>query len=162
MTRAEAEALIASLPPVPLAMLTGLWSGRAVATGHPVDELLRASSWFGKEFGSAEVVHPLVHDGAFGRYRLNPGRVPLRLARRLRLARLPGAAAAFRLIGPLLATSRPRARLRMVEDGGIPTAAMIYDQLPVIDVFRRVDADAVMGRMDERGQPPAFFLLTRT
>jgi hypothetical protein len=161
MTPAEAEALFAGLPPVPLAMLTGLWRGRAVATGHPVDELLRASAWFGKDFESAEAVHPLVHDGAFGRYRLNPGLVPLRLARRLGLARLPGAAAAFRLIGPLLATRRPRARLRMVEDGGTPTAAMIYDQLPVIDVFRRVDADTVMGRMDERGQPPAFFLLTR-
>ena len=161
MTPAEAEALFAGLPPAPVAMLTGFWRGRSVATGHPVDELLAASSWYGKDFESAEAVHPLVREGAFGRYRLNPGLVPLGLARRLGLARLPGAAAAFRLPGPVMATRRPRARLRTVDDRGCLTAAIIYDQRPIVDVFRKVDDDTVMGRMDERGQAPAFFVLTR-
>jgi hypothetical protein len=146
---------------VPIDMLRGFWRGRAVETGHPVDELLRASCWTGKEFLSNDVVHPLVHDGAFGRYRLNPGLVPLGLARRLGLAGWPGARTVFRALGPLLATRRPKARLRLVDDGGVTTAAMIYDQRPIVDVFRRVDGDTVMGRMDERGQAPAFFSLTR-
>ena len=161
MSPEAAEALFAALGPVPVEMLTGFWRGRALATGHAIDELLRASSWIGKEFAAPDEVHPLVHEGAFGRYRLDPGRVPLNLARRLGLARLPGAPAVFRLLGPLLATRRPRARLRMVEDRGVTTAAMIYDQRPIIDVFRKIDGDTVMGRMDERGQPPAFFVLTR-
>jgi hypothetical protein len=38
---------------------------------------------------------------------------------------------------------------------------MVYDQRPIIDVFREVDADTVMGRMDERGKRPAFFVLSR-
>jgi hypothetical protein len=74
------------------------------------------------------------------------------------LARRGGVA---RVLGPLLATKAPRARLRMVEDRGIATAAMVYDQRPIIDVFREIDGDTVMGRMDERGQPPAFFVLSR-
>jgi hypothetical protein len=161
MRPAEAEALFLSLGSVPVERLTGFWRGRSVETGHSVDELLRASGWIGKEFLSAEDVHPLVLEGAFGRYRMNPGRVPLRIARRLGLARWPGMREVVRGVGPLLATKAPRARLRMVEDRGTVTAAMIYDQRPIIDVFRAVDADTVMGRMDERGESPAFFVLSR-
>jgi len=162
-TSPEAAArLFESLGPVPLEMLRGFWRGRAVATGHAVDELLRVSGWIGKEFLSAEAVHPLVHEGAFGRYRLNPGIAPLSLARVLGLARLPGASSLFRMLGPVLSTRSPRARLRLLCDGGIVTTAMVYDQLPIIDVFREVDADTVMGRMDERGaERPAYFVLTR-
>jgi len=161
MSPEGAEALFATLGPVPLGMLAGFWRGRAVETGHAVDELLRESSWIGKDFLAPDEVHPLVHDGAFGRYRINPGLVPLGPARALGLARLPGARTLFRLLGPLLSTRRPRARLRMVDDRGCLTAAMIYDQRPIIDVFRKVDDGIVMGRMDERGQRPAFFVLTR-
>ena len=39
---------------------------------------------------------------------------------------------------------------------------MIYDQLPVNDVFRRLDDDTVLGAMDLRGSAtPYFFVLTR-
>jgi len=158
----DAEALFSRLPPVSTDALTGFWRGRVVDTGHPYDSMLRASCWIGKEFLAPERVHPLVHEGAFGRLRLDPGRIPLRLARALGLAHWPGARAVARIAGPLFATSRPRARLRTVLDGDEPTAAMIYDQRPIIDVFRRVDAATVMGRMDEKGaHRPAFFLLTR-
>jgi hypothetical protein len=39
---------------------------------------------------------------------------------------------------------------------------MVYDALPIIDVFRRVGPDVVLGAMDMRGLPaPFFFLLER-
>jgi len=39
---------------------------------------------------------------------------------------------------------------------------MIYDQLPINDVFRRVSDDAVVGAMDLKGSPsPYFFVLRR-
>ena len=45
---------------------------------------------------------------------------------------------------------------------GVATAAMVYDTLPIIDVFRRVTADRVLGLMDLRGlTEPFFFLLDR-
>lgn len=161
MRPAEAEALFLSLGPVGVERLTGFWRGRSVETGHPVNDLLRISGWIGKEFLSGEAVHPLVHEGAFGRYRMNPGLVPLGLIRALGMARWPWMAGAVLIAGPLLATNVPRARLRMIDDRGTLTAAMVYDQRPIIDVFRAVDAGTVMGRMDERGQAPAFFVLHR-
>ena len=45
---------------------------------------------------------------------------------------------------------------------GTPSATMIYDQLPINDVFRRIDADSVLGVMDYKGMAqPFFFLLHR-
>ena len=62
----------------------------------------------------------------------------------------------------LVTTSKPRARLRSVEHRGVQTAAMVYDALPIIDVFRRVSARTVLGLMDLRGLPdPFFFVLHR-
>lgn len=39
---------------------------------------------------------------------------------------------------------------------------MVYDDLPIIDMFRRVDARTVLGVMDMRAMPlPYFFVLRR-
>ena len=39
---------------------------------------------------------------------------------------------------------------------------MIYDQLPINDVFRKLDDDAVLGVMDSKVlKDPFFFKLTR-
>jgi hypothetical protein len=44
----------------------------------------------------------------------------------------------------------------------VATAAMLYDRLPIVDVFRRLDATTLLGLMDARGIPqPFFFRLTR-
>ena len=39
---------------------------------------------------------------------------------------------------------------------------MIYDRQPIVDHFRRIDDDRVLGLMEMRGmERPFFFLLTR-
>ena len=39
---------------------------------------------------------------------------------------------------------------------------MIYDRQPIVDHFRKVDSDRVLGLMEMRGmERPFFFLLTR-
>ncbi|MFC0040826.1 DUF4334 domain-containing protein [Actinomadura rayongensis] len=54
------------------------------------------------------------------------------------------------------------ARLREVTYRGVPSAAMIYDTQPIIDHFRRVTDDVVLGAMDAKGQPHVlYFHLTR-
>jgi hypothetical protein len=69
---------------------------------------------------------------------------------------------AFGRLRPLLYTNEPKARLRTIEHRGVSTAAMVYDALPIIDVFRRIGPDVVLGAMDMRGLPaPFFFLLER-
>ena len=58
-----------------------------------------------------------------------------------------------------LRTAKPRARLRMVEYRGTVGAAMVYDDIAVIDHFRRLDENTVLGAMDQRGSEQTFFFL---
>jgi hypothetical protein len=37
-------------------------------------------------------------------------------------------------------THHPQARLRVVGHRGVSSAAMLYDHLPIVDIFRRLDA----------------------
>ncbi len=160
----EALAFYDSLAPVGVEAMLGAWRGAGIPTGGPFDGLLENLGWHGKRFESTESVHPLVFAGARGRLvSVDPGRVPLGLAAR-HGPRFTGRATAiaFRMLLPLLATRRPRARLRPVEYRGVVSAAMVYDQLPIVDAFRAIDDDTLVGAMDLRGlAEPYLFSLRR-
>ncbi|MDD9205499.1 DUF4334 domain-containing protein [Georgenia sp. 10Sc9-8] len=161
-TSAQALAFFDSLPAVAVAELTGAWRGNEVPTGHRLDGLLGAFGWRGKHVASPEDVHPLVFETLGSLYSINPAVVPLGVVLRFPGAlRSAAAQRAFRLLRGALRTSRPRARLRMTEHRGVLTATMIYDTLPVHDVFRRVDADTVLGVMDARGMHEPFVFALR-
>ena len=151
------------LPAVTPDAMTGSWRGSELPTGHPLDGLLALYGWRGKRFGDAETVDPLVFDRDGEPVAIHPGLLPLGVALSLpRIARTEAARGLFRLILPLIATRLPKARLRTVEHRGQASAAMIYDDLPIIDHFRRVDDTRRLGLMDLRQTPqPFFFLLTR-
>jgi hypothetical protein len=51
--------------------------------------------------------------------------------------------------------------LRPVAFRGKTSAAMIYDRLPIIDHFRKIDDEAVMGIMDHKGRIEVYFYLER-
>jgi hypothetical protein len=52
--------------------------------------------------------------------------------------------------------------VRVVTHRGVASAALIYDALPIVDVFRRVDDETLVGLMDMRGlDAPFAFLLAR-
>jgi|AntRauMFilla1563_2_1112583.scaffolds.fasta_scaffold08494_2 hypothetical protein len=160
----ETLAYFDTLAPAALSDMVGAWRGTGIPTGGPFDGLLENVGWHGKRFDSVDDGHPLVF--ADGRQRLvsiNPGRMPISLAARHGQHFLgPVTRIAFRMLRPVLVTRRPRARLRSVEYRGVVTAAMSYDQLPIIDVFRSVDADTLMGAMDMRGlKQPYLFVLRR-
>ncbi len=161
-TQKEALEFFDSLPPVAVDALTGRWRGSGLPTGHPMDGLLEEYGWYGKEFLSADSVHPLLFvDGSGAIVAVDSRFVPVSLMlnppQKNRLLR-----ALFGLTRPILRTTKPRARLRMTEYRGQVSATMIYDFLPINDVFRRVDADTVLGLMDLRGMAlPFFFILRR-
>jgi hypothetical protein len=165
-TLTGALGLVDSLAPVAVGEMTGAWRGSGLPTGHPFDGLLERFGWHGKRFEGPDGGHPLVFRGRGGSlFSLDPGRVPLRLvhlvAARPHLARLPFLPRLFRAVAPLLRTTSPRSRLRMVEYRGVVSAAMVYDALPALDAFRRVDPDTVVGAMDLRGVPQPFFFVLR-
>jgi hypothetical protein len=152
------------LPAVRVEDLVGAWRGSELSTGNPLDGLLGRFGWHGKRFAGPDDAHPLLFDdGRGGVLAINPGLLPLPLVLRWpALFRNAVAAALFRLALPVLRTRRPRARLRMTEYRGVLSATMVYDALPVHDVFRRVDGDTVLGLMDARGLARPFaFLLVR-
>ena len=152
-----------SLPPVTTTSLHGVWRGSGVPTGHPLDGVLEHLGWYGKKFDDDERVHPLLFRTRRGLTSINPARVPFDVV----LGAAPllhGAPAAglFALARPLMSTRRPRARLRDVRYRGVVSAGMVYDDVPVIDAFRSVDDDTVLGAMDARGMPqPYLFQLHR-
>lgn len=160
----EALAYFDSLPVVAPDEMRGRWRGSGLPTGSPLDGLLEAYGWYGKECLDDETVHPLLFTDRSGRPRpVDPSLLPLGVLRDyagfLQFWPLRTALSSLR---PLLHTRRPRARLREVAHRGVVTAAIVYDSLPIIDVFRAVGDDVRLGAMDMRGLPfPYLFVLRR-
>ncbi len=144
-----------ALPPVPIDFMLGLWTGAEFPSGHPMDGLLSNSGWYGKRFKDAESVDPLLFDNANGEgfFLVDPAKM---FGRR-------GAAASGKVAEQqtTLETKEPKARLRMMEYRGKVSATMIYDQLPINDMFRQVDQNTVLGAMDLRGVPQTYFFVLR-
>lgn len=139
----------------------GRWVGSGFPTHHPMDGLLETFGWYGKAFLSPDDVHPLLFRRGDDVVSLTPRFLPVA---RLWRVPLPRAAWLNTLALPLkflLQTRRGRARLRLLEHRGQVSATMIYDDLPIHDVFRRLDDVTVLGLMDLKGMPQPFFFRLR-
>jgi 15-cis-phytoene desaturase len=160
----DALAYFDALAPVQPAFLQGEWLGEECPTGHPFDGLLTAYGWHGKRFDAMGMAHPLLFGSTGHVFEVQPrwpfACIPLVL-------RFPGLKEerVARWLRPLLAllrTHRPRASVRMIEHRGSIGAAMLYDEVPVVDFFRRVDENTVLGLMELKGlDVPYFFALRR-
>lgn len=168
----SASALFDAAPAVSAEAMIGLWRGAELPTGHPMDGNLERSGWWGKQFVDAETVHPLLFPTGDGTalWPMNPALAFTGLG----ASKLPGfdrmpVARSITAMRPVLAARGPKARLRTARYRGVDTATMVYDQLPINDMFRRLDGGsidepvgAVLGAMDMRGfTRPYFFVLRR-
>jgi hypothetical protein len=163
-TTEEAMELFDSLEPVDVGFMIGNWKGEGFHTNHPMDGLLEAYHWYGKRFESPEDVHPLVFSTLRGGLAIvNPAflRPSFGLMDRVPMPKSAMAGRIFQALIPFLKTSRSRARLRMTTYRGKSSATMIYDKLPINDVFRKIDQDAVFGVMDLKGMKSPFFFILR-
>ena len=126
-----------------LSLLTGRWHGSELKTGNPMEGKLEASGWYGKEFLNPEDVHPLLFKAKDSS--IFPGN-PIQVIKS----------------GNLEPADGTKARIRMVEYRGKVSTAMIYDDLPIYDHFRKVDDQTVFGIMDLKGlKAPYFFYLQK-
>ncbi len=161
----EAIALFDCLDPVDLEWMFGCWKGAEFSTRHPMDGFLEPLGWYGKEFVNPECVHPLLFSsGKNDTFKVAADPQVLSLVIRL----LPILKNTNKRILEMLRwtlftqkTESSQARLRMVEYRGKLSATMIYDRLPICDVFRKVDDRTVLGWMDLKEWPPFFFTLTK-
>ena len=162
-TTEAALAFFDSLPAVEVATMIGSWRGKGVETGHPMDGLLERVGWHGKRFTGPDGAHPLVFEQTKGGvFSVNPAMIPVGFVlRHPDLFRYPLATRLLRAFALVLRTDQPKARLRMTEYRGVVSATMIYDSLPIIDIFRKVDDDTVLGAMDLRFTPQPFFFVLR-
>jgi hypothetical protein len=170
-TTADALALFDDAPAVEPEFMIGTWRGAEMPTGHPLDGLLAASGWWGKQFVDEETVHPLLFPTTDGTalWALDPALAfgGLGVITRIgtsttRLLTRRNVTKPIQALRPVLRARAPKARLRTTRYRGVDTATMLYDQLPVNDVFRRLGRDTVLGAMDLRGSgPPYFFMLRR-
>ncbi|MFW6237423.1 MAG: DUF4334 domain-containing protein [Desulfosudaceae bacterium] len=163
-TTEEALAIFDSLQRVETDFMRGTWQGAGFPTEHFLDGVLEACHWYGKRFDSPELVHPLLFTARSGRLiRVNPRLVMpgMRLIKYLPFLKSGWMGRIFQFCLPLFATRRSRARLRSTNYRGESSATMIYDQLPINDIFRKVDADTVLGAMDMKGSSRPFFFVLR-
>ena len=116
---ADLDALWESLDPVTVEDVLGRWRGGDFATGHVVSTVLTKVRWHGKWFDSPSEVTPIVcRDDAEELYANEK------------------------------AAGGGGASLWPVEFRGEVTATMVYDRLPVLDHFKRVDDHTLMGIMN--------------
>tara|TARA_R110000850_G_scaffold85460_4_gene183839 strand:+ start:6256 stop:6807 length:552 start_codon:yes stop_codon:yes gene_type:complete len=163
-TADEALALFDSLPAVPPDAMIGSWRGAGFPTAHPLDGVLEAFHWYGKRFVDLENVHPLIFTSRSGKHwSINPvWALPLvGILAGERIPKWRWLGTLFQWLLPVFSTRRSRARLRATEYRGLSSATMSYDNLPINDVFRQIDADTMLGAMDLKGMARPFFFILR-
>ncbi|GJF09520.1 hypothetical protein NGTWS0302_04630 [Mycolicibacterium cyprinidarum] len=169
-TTVDALALFDSCPAVEPEFMIGTWHGLELPTHHRLDGMLAASGWWGKAFLDSETVHPLLFRTSDGKalWALNPTLAfgGLGLATKIPALKRQNFTGTIAALKPAVQARGPKARLRTTRYRGVDTATMIYDQLPINDVFRRLDdsagSESVLGAMDLRGiTTPYFFVLQR-
>jgi len=138
-----------SLPPVEPIEIVGLWQGRGIPAGHPLDGVLENLGWFGKRFrADMRADASLFGTRERGLIAIDPARIPLRLALRFhKVGRTGAARILFSYLQRGLQASGPVAFLRIMRFAGAESAAMVYDEQPIAGYFRRFDEGKIMGVM---------------
>jgi hypothetical protein len=151
------------LPPIEPRELVGLWQRRGIPAAHPFDGVLENLGWFGKRFMPNMRVDALLFGSGERRLTaIDPKWIPLGLALRFnRLGRTRAARNLFSYLKRRLRARGPVASLKIILFGGVESAAMVYDDQPIIDHFRRIDEERIMGAMTIKGDQ-RIYLRTRT
>ncbi|WP_370360334.1 DUF4334 domain-containing protein [Shinella sumterensis] len=137
----------------------GLWRGRSIPSGHPFDGVLENLGWFGKRFTSDLRADALLfRSGERRLVAIDPRWIPLRLALGFHyLGKTRAARNLFSYLQRRLRASGPVASVQMLSFDGLASAAMVYDEQPIVDYFRRIDGERVMGAMVISGDDRQFF-----
>ena len=148
-----------SLPPIAPRELVGLWKGHGIPTGHPFDGVLENLGWFGKQFTPDMCADALLFRSGDQRpVAIDPKWIPLRLALRFHdVGRMRVASNLFSYLQRRLRARGPVASLKTMVFGGVESAAMIYDDQPIVDHFRQIDAERIMGAMTTNGDERIYF-----
>ncbi len=159
----EILSIFDGLDPVNLEFMMSRWKGAEIQTSHPLNGLLDATRWYGKQFVSTDHVHPLLFvDSNNNIFKVAPNPLAMKSALRFPILKSRSLNPIFRFLTLLSKTKISQARVRMMEYRQKVSATMIYDNLPINDIFRKIDDDTVLGLMDcKYVSSPFFFVLRR-
>jgi len=147
------------LPPILPRELVGLWKGHGLSAGHPFDGVLENLGWFGKRFTRDMRADALLFCSSERRLTaIDPKWIPLQLA--LRFHGVGRTGIARNLVSYLqrcLRARGPVASVKTMVFDGVESAALAYDDQPIVDYFRRVDEKRVMGAMKITGDARIYF-----
>jgi hypothetical protein len=151
------------LEPVDLEFMLGRWRGSEFPTNHPMDGMLKVANWYGKEFVSPDCVHPLLmRDSRQNICKIAASPLLFKLFQRISFPKSEAWQPIYTLLNTLSKTEDSQARLRLMDYHGQVSATMVYDALPIHDIFRKVDDNTVFGLMDyKHSAQPFFFVLQR-
>lgn len=160
-SQAEALAYFSQLASLSPPELIGLWQGKTLETGHPLDGVLEALGWYGKRFHADRRADALLFStGSRRLVPIDPKRIPLQLVLRFHsLAQRQWCRNLFDYALKGMWAGGTVASVRVAEFAGQQSAAMVYDSQPIIDHFRRIDADRLMGVMVIEGRGDHFFFM---
>jgi hypothetical protein len=89
---------------------------------------------------------------------IDPAWIPLRLALRFhKISRTRAASNLFSYLLRRLRAKGPVASLKAVPFHGVTSAAMVYDAQPIVDHFRKIADNCVMGAMVIEGDDRIYF-----
>ncbi|WP_431323349.1 DUF4334 domain-containing protein [Rhizobium sp. YTU87027] len=147
------------LPPIKPRELVGLWKGRGIPAGHPFDGVLENLGWFGKRFTSDMRADALLFRAGGRRLiAIDPKWIPLGLALRFHgVGRTRAAQNLFFYLQQRLQARGPVASVKTMMFDGVESAAITYDNQPIVDHFRRIDVDRIMGAMTVTGKERTYF-----
>lgn len=117
-TPEELDAFWATLPCAKAADILGRYRGSAIATGHPLEQSLVQSRWWGKDFRAIDDVAPLLCLDDSGEIFSN------------------------------VELGKGEASLWNIEFRGEVTATMVYDGQPIFDHFKVAGDGILMGIMN--------------
>lgn len=119
-----------------------------------MDGSLAGSGWYGKRFSGLDDADPLLFYTAdrSGFFVADPIGVAMALARGV---------ADLSTVRDEIEKPASAARLRPIEHRGSVSMAMVYDAIPAIDHFRKVDDCTVLGIMDRRNDPGTYFFVLK-
>ncbi|MEM7579359.1 MAG: DUF4334 domain-containing protein [Mastigocoleus sp.] len=158
----EALKLFDELNTVSLEFMMDRWKGSGFHTNHQMDGLLETIGWYGKEFVSPDCVHPLLFSDDNNIFKVDPNPTLMNLVFKIYIPQKDVLKPFYSAMSKILKTEESKARVRMTEYRGKISATMIYDYLPINDIFRKVDQNTVLGLMDFKGmEQPFFFVLNR-
>lgn len=154
--------LFDELDAVDLAFVMGRWQGSGFYTHHRMDGLLETIGWYGKEFVSSDCVHPLLFSDGDQIFKVDPNPTAVNLGFSIDLPQTTALKPLYSVMSKLLKTDQSKASVRMMEYRGKVSATMMYDYLPINDIFRKVNENILLGLMDCKGmEQPFFFVLRR-